>query len=290
MLEPVNDRISTHQCDGGVETGDMGRHPAHDELVVEVARWYREPTPEMGYDLVEGRFGWFNRPMSTGRGRGTVRPGVGAADVDALVAEAQEAVALDSLELVCDDRATAAEVGPALEARGFEPATATVFLAYVGEPDQLDGGGPNGLAIDEVPHEAEALRVWGAVKLQAFADAEEPPSPDALDRELAVRHAEMAGHARALTARLGGEAVAICGFYEGHDRFVFLLGTRLPFRHRGIGRALLSHVMQGVTALGCRSVVINGDEGGRPVALYQRLGFTDEVHWRRSWSRKPRTG
>jgi GNAT superfamily N-acetyltransferase len=268
----------------------MARHPAHDELVVEVARWYREPTPDMGYDLVESRFGWFNRPTSTGRGRGTVRPGVGAGDVDALVAEAQDAIALDSLELVCDDRPTAAELGPALAARGFEPGTATVFLAYVGDPDHFDSSGPDGLAIDSVSREGEELTVWGTVKLQAFADSEEPPAPEALERELAVRRAEMAGQARALLARLGGEVPAICGFYEGVDRYVFLLGTRLRFRRRGIARALLSHVVHGAAALGCRSVVINADESGRPAALYQRLGFTDEVHWRRSWTRHPMAG
>ena len=38
----------------------MTRHPAHDELVVEVARWFREPTPEMGYDLTEGRLWTIN--------------------------------------------------------------------------------------------------------------------------------------------------------------------------------------------------------------------------------------
>ncbi|HEY7070106.1 MAG TPA: hypothetical protein VH479_08340, partial [Acidimicrobiales bacterium] len=117
----------------------MARHPAHDELVVEVARWYRESTPEMGYELVEGRFGWFNRPASTGRGHGTVRPGVAAADVDALVAEAEDALAVDSLELACDDRATAAALGPALEERGLEPGATTVFLAYTGQPAQRAG-------------------------------------------------------------------------------------------------------------------------------------------------------
>src|SRR5215203_3381196 len=44
----------------------VDRHPHHDAVAAEVARWYREPTPEMGYDLVEGRYGWFHRPASTG--------------------------------------------------------------------------------------------------------------------------------------------------------------------------------------------------------------------------------
>ena len=141
----------------------MARHQAHDELVVEIARWYREPTPEMGYDLVEGTFGWFNRPTSTGRGRGTVRPGLGVGEIDALVAEAQELVAVESLELICDDRATAVDLGPALEARDFKGGVATVFLAYVGRPKDFDGGGPEDLTIEEVPPIAPALwmsRPW----------------------------------------------------------------------------------------------------------------------------------
>jgi GNAT superfamily N-acetyltransferase len=240
----------------------------------------------MGYELVEGRFGWFNRPASTGRGHGTVRPGVAAADVDALVAEAEDALAVDSLELACDDRATAAALGPALEERGLEPGATTVFLAYTGLPAQR-AGGPDGLAIGEVSRDGEELTAWVTAKIQAFADSDEPPAPEALAGDVALRRAEMAGQARALAARLDGELAAICGFYEGSDRFVFLLGTRTRFRHRGIGRALLGHVLDGAAARGCRSVVINGDEGGRPAALYQRLGFTDEVHWRRSWARHP---
>jgi GNAT superfamily N-acetyltransferase len=267
----------------------MARHVAHDDLVVEVARWYRESTPEMGYELVEGRFGWFNRPASTGRGHGTVRPGVAVTDVDALVAEAQDAIAVDSLELACDDRATAAELGPALEERGFVPGVATVFLAYTGEPGHSVIRVPDGLAIGDASRESDELTAWATAKIQAFDDSEKPPAPDALAHELAIRRTEMAGQARALAARLDGEVAAICGFYEGIDRFVFLLGTRTPFRHLGIGRALLRHVVDGAAALGCRSVVINGDEGGRPAALYQRLGFTDHVHWRQSWARHSTT-
>jgi ribosomal protein S18 acetylase RimI-like enzyme len=96
----------------------------------------------------------------------------------------------------------------------------------------------------------------------------------------------MAGQGRALAARIEGESVAVAAFYEGDDRFIFVLGTRVPFRHRRIGRALLAHVVHDPAASGCRSAVINADEGGRPEALYRRLGFTDEVHWRRPWTRR----
>lgn len=263
----------------------MERHPHHDAVAAEVALWYREPTPEMGYDLVAGRYGWFNRPTSTGRGRGTVRPGATADEVEALIAEAEEIVAGDSLSLELDDRATAASIGPALEALGFQPGTASVHLAYLGGLEPR-GHGPAGLGIEDVPSDGPALQEWATTKLQAFADSETPPAAEALEGELAVRRAEMAGQGRALTARVERDSVAVAGYYEGDDRFVFVLGTRIPFRHLGIGRALLAHVVHDPGASGCRSILINADEGGRPEALYRRLGFTDEVHWRRPWTRR----
>jgi ribosomal protein S18 acetylase RimI-like enzyme len=265
----------------------MDRHPHHDAVAAEVARWYREPTPEMGYDLVEGRFGWFNRPASTGRGRGTVRAGVTPDDVEALIAEAEGIVASDSLSLELDDRATAAAIGPALEANGFQPGTASVHLAYLGGLERTRHE-PAGLRIDDVPADGPALDEWATLKLQAFADSEAPPADEELQAELVVRRAEMAGQGRALAARIEGEPVAVAAFYEGDDRFIFVLGTRVPFRHLGIGRALLAHVVHDPGASGCRSVLINADEGGRPEALYRRLGFTDEVHWRRPWTRRSR--
>ena len=114
-----------------------------------------------------------------------------------------------------------------------------------------------------------------------------PPTAMRSKRSWSCAAAEMAGQGRALVARLDGQSVAVEAFYEGDDdRFVFVLGTRIPFRHLGIGRALLAHVVHESDASGCRSVMINADEGGRPEALYRRLGFTDEVHWRRPWTRR----
>lgn len=264
---------------------DADRHPAHDELSEEVARWFRDSTPEMGYEIAAGRYGWFHRPSSTGRGRGTVRRDLRAADVDAMVAEAGEIIGGGSLELACDDRATAREVGPALEARGFEQGTTTVFLAFIGEPREFDEAHVDGLTIEPVTAESDRLQTWVTVKRQAFVDSEAPVPASELGHELAIRKTELAGQGRLLAASIKGEMVAICAFYEDTDRFVFLLGTRVPFRHRGIGRALLGHVVRGAANRGCRSVVINGDEDGQPIAMYRRLGFVDEVHWRRSWQR-----
>lgn len=159
-----------------------------------------------------------------------------------------------------------------------------MHLAYLGGIEPT-GHGPAGLRINDVPPDKPALHEWATIKLQAFADSEASPACEEVEAELVVRRAEMAGQGRALAARIDGESVAVAAFYEGDDRFVFVLGTRVPFRHLGIGRALLAHVVHDPEASGCRSVVINADEGGRPEALYRRLGFTDEVHWRRSWTR-----
>ena len=204
-----------------------------------------------------------------------------ADDVEALVAEAEGIAAGDSLSLELDDRTTAAAIGPALEAIGFQPGTAAVHLAYLGGLEHT-GHDPAGVRIEDVPPDEPALQEWATVKLQAFANSEAPPANDSAGRRAGfVIQTAMAGQGRALAARIEGESVAVAAFYEGDDRFVFVLGTRVPFRHLRIGRALLAHVVHDPGAPSCRSVVINADEGGRPEALYRRLGFTDEVHWRR---------
>ena len=41
------------------------------------------------------------------------------------------------------------------------------------------------------------------------------------------------------SAPLDGEAAAILGHYDGFDRFIFLVATRVPFRNRGIARHLI---------------------------------------------------
>jgi ribosomal protein S18 acetylase RimI-like enzyme len=91
----------------------------------------------------------------------------------------------------------------------------------------------------------------------------------------------MGGQGRFLLARVAGEPASVVGFYEGEDRFVHHLATRVPFRRRGIASRLLKEVLAG--ASGCRSTIISAAEKGRPVGLYRSLGFTDEVYWRREY-------
>ena len=238
----------------------------------------------MGYDLVEGRYGWFNRPASTGRGRGTVRPGVSADDVEALIAEAEEIVGGDSLSLELDDRATRRPSDRHSKrlssCRGRLPCTSPTSAA-----SNRRGTNPPGCA-------STTCRPTSRRCMSGRSSSSRPsPTPRRPRRvRTSKRNWSYAGwrwpaRVERSPLRLKGESVAVAAFFEGDDRFVFVLGTRFPFRHLGIGRALLTHVVHDPRASDCRSVSINADEGGRPESLYRQLGFTDEVHWRRPWKR-----
>ena len=93
----------------------------------------------------------------------------------------------------------------------------------------------------------------------------------------------LSGTGRFSFAQAGGDPAAILGLFDGDDRHIFLLATRVPFRHRGIARWLLAHTIAAAYADGCRSVLINCDPADTPIRLYRRLGFTDEVYWRQRY-------
>ena len=118
---------------------------------------------------------------------------------------------------------------------------------------------------------------------KGFSGSEAEPDPKEFRQRLTLRRAEMGGQGRFLLARVAGEPASVVAFYEGEDRFVHHLATRVPFRGRGIASRLLWAVLAGARACGCRSTIISAAENGRPVGLYRSLGFTDEVYWRREY-------
>jgi ribosomal protein S18 acetylase RimI-like enzyme len=118
---------------------------------------------------------------------------------------------------------------------------------------------------------------------KGFADSEAGPDADELRHRLTLFRAEMGGQGSFLLARVAGEPASVVGFYEGEDRFIHHLATRVPFRRRGIASRLLSEVLAGARERGCRSTIISAAENGRPVGLYRSLGFTDEIYWRREY-------
>jgi GNAT superfamily N-acetyltransferase len=168
-------------------------------------------------------------------------------------------------------------VKDALLRAGWTDFDETVWLAHTGDfPPTPD------VTIETVSD----LEAFARTKLQSFGDTEDEPDASTLANEIASRTAELRGDGRGLVALVDGEVAAMCAYYSGDDYFVFLLGTRLPFRGRGIASAILRRVYEDARASGARSVVINARFGGRPEALYRRLGFCDEVY--RQWRfRKP---
>jgi len=102
-----------------------------------------------------------------------------------------------------------------------------------------------------------------------------------------VRQSELASMGRFFIARVGDEPAASLGYYDGTDRLIFNLATRMPFRMRGIAKQLLCGVVANSYDQGCRSVVINTDPSDTPIQWYRRFGFTDEVYWRRNYRFEP---
>jgi GNAT superfamily N-acetyltransferase len=233
----------------------------------------------MGFYVQERRFGFYQRQKDTGRVRATVRH-LPAEDVAKFIEDLREYSCEQEITFHVDDRELDERIGPVLVQSGCTPDVAEVFLAHAGgmptpasEPEDLSVEAVNADTIEE------AMRT----ERKAFADSEAEPDADELRRRLDLRRAEMGGQGRFLLVRVAGEPASVVAFYEGEDRFVHHLATRVPFRRRGIASRLLWEVLAGARERGCRSTIISAAEVGRPVGLYRSLGFTDEVYWRREY-------
>ena len=259
----------------------MDQHPEHEAVSREVRSWYTASTPEIGVSAVATDHGILVRSDAIGVRRLVLTEDT-LQSVGAALAAATEFFGTAGFDVWIDDRSRAERLTPELVKAGWEPEQDTVVLAVAGELHAVPG--PDELVIEDVV-DLEGLRIWETVKIQGFADSEEPPAPQQLEEELSVRQAEWPV-CRYQLAMLGGEAVAMLGHYTGRDQMVFLLATRLPFRHRGIAQAMLGHWIERADATDTRSFLINCDEGGAPAALYRRIGFTDEVYWHRRCRRR----
>lgn len=181
------------------------------------------------------------------------------------------------------ERGLDAKLGRALVLAGALADKANTHLAHVGPlPERVE---LSGIAVEAVT--ADTLMDYALVKLKGFGNSEDEPSVEDVDQELAVRRNELASIGRFLIARVGDELAAILGYNDGNDRLIFNVATRTPFRMRGIARQLLCEVIADSYDQGCRSVIINTDPNDRPIQWYRRLGFTDEVYWRRSYLFEP---
>lgn len=255
------------------------RHWRHDELVSDLGRWYTRSVPEMGYHVEERRFGLYQSHKVAGRVRATVRH-LPANDVPMFLKNLREYSDEDEITFHIDDRELDKRIGPVLAESGCTPDVAEAFLAHTGGMPIL-ASEPEDLSVEAVDGDTfeEAVRT----ERRGFADSEAEPDAEELRRRLILYGAEMGGQGRFLLARVAGEPASVLGFYEGKDRYVHHLATRVPFRRRGIASRLLSEVLARARERGCRSTIISAAENGRPAGLYRSLGFTDEVYWRREY-------
>jgi GNAT superfamily N-acetyltransferase len=259
-------------ADPGKPARRPSAHPEHDAIAREVAGWFTTSAPEIGYEVSEHWYG-YQSDLSPAQARVILR--VGEADqVPAALAGARAVSGPRALTIWVDDRGRAARLDAALRRSGCQPGEATTHLALVGPVTRRPG--PGNLVIERV--DDARLEEWATVKLLSFGDTESAPAPGRLAQEVAARRDELA-LAECQLGLLGGEGVAVLAYYRGPDQLVFNLGTRVPYRHQGIAQAMLARWADAGTADGCRSLMINATEGGRPAGLYRRMGFTDEIYW-----------
>lgn len=261
------------------------RHPDYDRLVETLRTWYTSSYPEMGYHVERRPFGFYGRNVNIERhqtNRVTVRD-LRPVQIPDFLTDMRTYYRGGSVRVYVDDPMVDVLIGPPLERAGCGRAGTEVYLAHVGSVPRMPSVA--GLAIEQVT--SVNLLDYAITKLKAFASHEADPEPQKAREEAGLRQAEMAGGGRFLLGRLSAEPAAIIGWYEGMDRYIFILATRMPFRRRGIAKALLCHALADGYGQGCRSVIINADPEDMPVQLYRRLGFTDQVYWRRCYQFDP---
>jgi len=259
------------------------RHPEHDRLSEEVRSWYRTSTPELGYHVVRKRFGSYRRRAGDPDSVLIIVEALSPEEVPEFLADASSYFDQRAVNIWIEDRKPDATLGPALIAAGVSADKANTHLAHV-RPRQERFQLP-GITVEQVM--PDTLMDYVLVKLKGFANSEDAPPVEDVEKELAVRQKELASIGRFLVARVNDEPAVILGYYDGSDRLIFNLATRTPFRMRGIARHLLCQVVADSYDQGCRSVVINTDPDDTPVRWYRRLGFTDEVYWRRNYRFEP---
>jgi GNAT superfamily N-acetyltransferase len=251
------------------------RHPHHDAVAAEVASWYTTSAPAMGLVVEERWCGIFTTPASLIGPRAVLR----LPDVEAVAPALDEVrsafTGADSeVEVWIEGRDATDRFDGPLDAAGCARRTRTVYLALAGDL-RVEHPAPPGLAIEEVGD--GTLPEWVAAQRMAFAHSEERPTEAAMANDIELRGVELADVGRLWLARLDGEVVATLAFYDGDDRLVNSLGTRVPYRGRGIAQALLAAFVDDSERRGSRSSLINADDDDWPVTLYRRMGFSDEI-------------
>ena len=239
----------------------------------------------MGYDLLEGRYGWLNRPTSTGQGRGTGLPPRGKRPRPRGPhrrgrSDHRDRVAFPRVRRPGNRRR------PRTGTRGDGLSSGEGFSAprlprRLAPTDRR----PAGLRIDDVP---PTNRRWSPGRRSSSRPS---PTPKRHQRRKSSNvNWSCAGRrwpAKAEPSPLGSTASPPRSPPSTRETTDSSSSSEPASRSGTSGSpGRSSRTSCSIHAYsGCRSVLINADEGGRPEALYRQLGFSDEVHWRRPWTR-----
>lgn len=251
-------------------------------MIGDVRGWYTASDPRVDYHVERRRHGFYARNLQDGTNRVTV-DGLSPPDVRQFLDDLRVYFRGEPVRVTIDDIDADRRLEPALVDAGLSPGHALVFLAHVGSVAHTPA--VSGMTVEPVT--PATLREFIITRIQGFADSEAEPPASQVDEESRRRLAAMATGSHFSITRIDGVAVGVVGWEEGRDRFVFQLATRLPFRGRGIATAVLCRILDDAYAEGCASVVINADPAGMAVRLYRRLGFVDQVYWRRGYRFEP---
>jgi ribosomal protein S18 acetylase RimI-like enzyme len=258
-----------------VSHGDPGlqAHPAHEALGRVIRGWFHQVYAEMGYQTEIRRWGtyWNNDQVY-------VRE-LPEGEVAGFLADLRVYYGNKAVHIHLDSEALVERVGPKLLAAGCALGRKDIFLAHVGSTSVMPKPGPD-LYIE--PAVEGNLAGFAEARLRAFADNEGPLDERALQEEVERRRGELGGIGRGLLARIEDQAAGMIWWYDDPlDIWINFLATRVPFRGRGIGEALLRSCLAQQYDEGRRSVLINVlVDNERAIRLYRRLGFTDMVYWR----------
>ena len=189
------------------------------------------------------------------------------------------------VRMYVDDREVVGKLRACIENSGCRRYCELICLTHTGAPPDIDP--VPGLAIElGTP---ENVRDYEVTRVKSFENSEDQPDESEVAANVVARTSDLGEGCQLLIGRIDGEAAAIAGWYEGIDRLIFHLATRVPFRHKGIARQLLSHIIAETYAQKRRSVTILTDPEDSPIHFYRRTGFTEEVYWQARYIYQPAT-
>ncbi|MEM7534626.1 MAG: GNAT family N-acetyltransferase [Chloroflexota bacterium] len=252
------------------------QHPHHDELTNLVRSWYVLADEGLNRQSERREFGYYCQNASVNYFDVHVIEAIQQDDIPRFLADVQQFYQSTDVGIFVHGKALDAQMGPLLIEAGCTQDVAKLYLTYVGDaPPDLPPA--VGITLEKVNE--HNLIDYERTKLKAFADSEDEPTPERLERGLRLRQTEMNDVGRFMVGRVDGEAAAIIGWYTDEDQMIFHLATRVPFRNRGLARRLLNRVIRSAYQENCRSISIFTDPADTPVQLYHKIGFTDEIYW-----------